>query len=504
MATPAELARQRQLQQQAIARAAAQVAAEAWADVDPADIARSWAAGSARAVSATSGAQLLSATGVDDYVDEVLQAAGDTLTAAGRVNARAFAGIASDGRALETLLYQPAITSLQAIAAGAPTGRALAIGGAHLDMIVRTQVADAGRAATGAAVAARGCGYTRQLTPPSCSRCAVLAGKFYRWNAGFQRHPRCDCIHVPCTPGFSKRLTTSPRGYFDSLSPAAQDRIFTQAGARAIRDGADIGQVVNARRGMQTAGGRRITTESTTRSGVARRGRLMPEQIYADAKTRDEAVRALRENGYIAGQATTAAAKPQTFAERLAEARTGEAAREAATLSRLRTRDLMSSDELRALYEYTGMTYGQINRPLRAAKGVLKSVAVGEVRQQIRLMDRAMRRSPLTADVVLYRGVGSGRAVFGEAWDRSLVGGEWTEYAYVSTSSNARQAQIFANSQSGAQIRIVAGRGVHGIELSGDDAEAEVLLERGLRLRVVADTGPGSQPRKLDVEVLAR
>lgn len=300
MASPAELARRRQVQQQAIARAAATTAAQAWTEVDPADIARSWRVLLARPYAATAGAQLLVADTADEYVAAVLAAEGAELEAAGTLVPRMFAGIASDGRALQTLLYEPAIRTLEALQQGADVRRALGAGRLSLDMIVRTQVADAGRAATGTAIAARGGGYTRQLTPPSCSRCVILAGRWYRWNEGFQRHPRCDCVHVPTSKGFSRDLKVSARGYFDSLSQAEQDRVFTKAGAEAIRDGADPAQVVNARRGMQTAGGRATTTESTTRRGVASRGRLMPEQIYADARgDRDEAVRLLRLHGYL-------------------------------------------------------------------------------------------------------------------------------------------------------------------------------------------------------------
>lgn len=42
---------------------------------------------------------------------------------------------------------------------------------------------------------------------------------------------------------------TGPGDYFESLDRAEQDKIFTKAGAQAIRDRADINQVVNARRG---------------------------------------------------------------------------------------------------------------------------------------------------------------------------------------------------------------------------------------------------------------
>ena len=38
-------------------------------------------------------------------------------------------------------------------------------------------------------------------------------------------------------------------------------------------------------------------------------------------------------------------------------------------------------------------------------------------------------------------------------------------------------------------------------EVDGYPEEAEILLERGLRMRVVGDSGPGF-PRQLDVEVV--
>ena len=108
-------------------------------------------------------------------------------------------------------------------------------------------------------------------------------------------------------------LTTDPRAYFDSLPATEQERIFTKAGARAIRDGSDIGRVVNARRGMNTAQSGRLarrkvagqwvytTTEATSRRGISRGGRvrLMPESIYQFADSREDALRMLKAHGYI-------------------------------------------------------------------------------------------------------------------------------------------------------------------------------------------------------------
>src|SRR5690606_34810087 len=114
-----------------------------------------------------------------------------------------------------------------------------------------------------------------------------------------QRHPQCDCIHVPAVEDTADDLRTDPRAYFDSLSEAEQDRIFGKAAAQAIRDGADMSRVVNARRGMYTAGGLRLSREAATRRGIGRPSRLMPEQLYPDACSRDEAVQMHRLHGYL-------------------------------------------------------------------------------------------------------------------------------------------------------------------------------------------------------------
>jgi hypothetical protein len=148
------------------------------------------------------------------------------------------------------------------------------------------------------------------LVPPSCSRCALLAGLRYAWNAGFDRHPACDCIAIPAAEDSADDLRTDPAAYFASLSVAEQDRVFTKAGAEAIRAGADINQVVNARRGMYTASGRKLTRTGATTRGFAgqrlgaRSGRpatrLMPEEVFRQANgDRDDAIRLLRQHGYL-------------------------------------------------------------------------------------------------------------------------------------------------------------------------------------------------------------
>jgi hypothetical protein len=283
--------------QVALAAPVAAAAAQAWSRVDPADVAGSWRRLLLAVRGVLSAAQLVAAAAAGPYLVELARQYQRAARPAGEPVPEAFAGVASDGRDLDALLYQPAIRTLTAVGAGAPVERALALGAVDLDMIVRTQVADAGRAADGVALVAHRqmAGYVRMLEPPSCDRCVVLAGRRYEWNAGFERHPRCDCRHIPVAEDVDDDLTTDPRAYFDSLSEAEQDRVFGRAGAEAIRAGADIGQVVNARRGMYTAGGRQFTTVA-----AGRRPRLMPEQIVTEAGgDRDEAIRLLRRHGYL-------------------------------------------------------------------------------------------------------------------------------------------------------------------------------------------------------------
>lgn len=271
-------------------------ARDAWAQVDSARISETWLRQIPRLLMLLTGGQHAAAASADRYVTEALVEQGIAPATEGRLDASALAGIASDGRPLESLLAQPGITAKMALAAGQTLDRAMAAGNGLVQLIAHTQVADAGRVADQVALTTRrhASGYTRMVVGGSCSRCIVLAGRWYRYNAGFKRHPKCDCIGIPA-PENADDLRTDPKKLFASMTATEQDQAFGKAGAQAIRDGADIGRVVNARRGMQTAAdGRLYTTEA-----AGRRPRLIPEQILRDAKDRDDAIRLLKLHGYI-------------------------------------------------------------------------------------------------------------------------------------------------------------------------------------------------------------
>lgn len=330
-----------------------------WSQLDRADLSGSWNASvGPRIVRAVTAGQLASANVADGYVDEVVDAEGAASDRVGRVQPSAFAGLAADGRGLDSLMYLSVITTKQSIAGGLNVDDAMMRGLNQALRLSSSEVAQAGRSAVGSSMAGQRTiqGYVRVVQPPACSRCIILAGREYGWNTGFQRHPKCDCVHLPTTliarsrrrgqlsgdsftpttrPGSTASGFFDPRAYFTGLSRAEQDRVFGEAGARAIREGADMSQVVNARRGMYAADayGRTVaaTREGATRRGAfyrlerarteartgirfardrieARQGlprfelrtpRLMPEEIFRIAEDRGDAIRLLRRFGYL-------------------------------------------------------------------------------------------------------------------------------------------------------------------------------------------------------------
>lgn len=284
------------------------------------DFDQSWVTVGPRIKLLATSAQLGAARQGEIYVPKVLAETRQSAPAEGNVNAAAFAGIASDGRELDGLLYGAVTTAKTAVGQGKSPQQALATGSDWLGMLAQSIVADAGRMATSVGMAARPrvTGYIRMLGGSGCSRCAVLAGKWFRWNTGFLRHPRCHCVHVPAAESRAGDWRTDPV----AAIRAGKVTGLSEAQTKAILDhGADVSQVINATRGMDYARvfGRQmqITREGITVRGVAgkRLGaihkaagrrfresavfRLTPESIYAIGGGRANTIRLLREHGYL-------------------------------------------------------------------------------------------------------------------------------------------------------------------------------------------------------------
>mgnify|MGYP003397248831 FL=1 len=218
--------------------------------------------------------------------------------AVAQLNPARFMASAPSGAAVVDVLEAPVIRTKTLIGQGMPAALALEQAGSYLAGIVLTMLADTRRSVYGADIISRPRvgGYVRMLQAPSCSRCVILAGKFFRWNAGFQRHPRCDCQHLPATgraSAESQGLISDPYEYFNSLSKEQQEKVFGKSESRAIRDGADIFRVENVRlRGLGTANGRGMTRWYST---------MTVDDIYRTAGTRTNALRMLEQQGYTRG-----------------------------------------------------------------------------------------------------------------------------------------------------------------------------------------------------------
>lgn len=184
---------------------------------------------------------------------------------------------------------------------------------ASVEQLIQSEVQDAGRSASQVEFVARPdwTNYVRMLNPPSCPRCVVLAGRIYRDLEEFDRHPGDDCVMVPVEDWESAHdagYVSSPMEAFEK----GQIRGLSQADAKAIADGADIFQVINAASWKNliepTVFRHKVkaTTAGTTKRAAWRKAnpsrlvRLRPEAIYkATNGDRAEAIRLLKLYGYI-------------------------------------------------------------------------------------------------------------------------------------------------------------------------------------------------------------
>ncbi|MEV6897460.1 hypothetical protein [Amycolatopsis sp. NPDC051372] len=295
-----------------------------------------WRDAIADAAEALLSLQVQMVEGADDYVTALLEEQGAKILDAPALNPDGFADMTAGGGSwLKNLIYAPISVGRRTRELGVDEARR------HADLVAMSIVAsgmqDAGRAAVTAMGTGRGATrYVRMLNGKSCARCAILAGRVYRVSA-FPRHDRCDCKNVPTVEDTADDWRTDPKQYFRSLSTEDQDAVFGEAGARAIRDGADMSQVVNAYDGITvaTAFGREVqaTTTGTTRRALfggyeiradgtlrkrtdaelqkvkgsryrrAKAPRLLPDEIYSLAEEfgwdRDEILRQLRRFAYV-------------------------------------------------------------------------------------------------------------------------------------------------------------------------------------------------------------
>lgn len=164
----------------------------------------------------------------------------------------------------------------------------------------------------------------------------------------------------------------------------------------------------------------------------------------------------------------------------------------------------------RAVRLYRNSTYRRINGYLRGDDGddyidvrdAIDGTASREhiLYDHVVLIDQAMEESPLSRPVQVWRGIHDGQTTFGDAWDPAdMVGVEWDELGFPSTTADPQVGRTFGGD---VVMRLHVPAGVGAIQLDGwrdadrPNAEAELLLQRNLRMRVVGDT-PGSGGHQL-------
>lgn len=329
------LALEHQRKRTELSERVARRAARLWRSVESANIDQGWDRIAPELERTIVAGQFRAASSAQRYTAAVAEAQG-VAVASGAVAVGAFTGATLEGRQIAPELYSAATTTKRLIGAGAGVGAAFQAGTAVMTILAATMVRDAGNMAdkVSALPRAKTVQYARMLSPGACSRCAILAG-VGNFTKHFERHPECKCTTVPVYGGDLSNLPDdlhlSAGEYFNSLSPAEQDRVFTKAGADAIRMGASEISVVNARRGMfrvqqpgslvaratpRTLTGpdgkpfqAYVTTENRKRYGSPYRVddsrrtsqvRLMPETIINLAGgDQQKAVELLRQYGYL-------------------------------------------------------------------------------------------------------------------------------------------------------------------------------------------------------------
>lgn len=271
--------------------------------------------------------QVLTASLADPYLNDILEAQDADIESDTQLVPEAFADLTDGGGSwLQGLVYAP--NSVR------ESGNAVESWSRFqfvAKSIVKTGISDTARASVQSAMHARPAvnSYVRMLRGASCARCIILAGKRSKRSVAFKRHKRCDCVNVPAAEA-SRDWTVSPKSAFNRLATEDQDRLFGEAGAKAIRLGADPAQVVNAESGVYVARayGQEVlaTLEGTTRRGIAgqrlqaegftkttglpdsryaysRTPRLLPDEIFLQAERlgwdRTEVLRQLQRFGYL-------------------------------------------------------------------------------------------------------------------------------------------------------------------------------------------------------------
>lgn len=206
-----------------------------------------------------------------------------------------------------------------------------------------------------------------------------------------------------------------------------------------------------------------------------------------------------------AGQSGTTGAQ---FDDRVTSAATDEEALAASAwgLSRGELPPEFKGFWARAVGGYTGSWYRSINKLARGQQlNFLEEPDREEAQELLETLDEAFAAVPGSAEEALvFRGILDASLLFGDRTDGDLTGLEWLEQANVSTTAREIRTKVFLSAgASRMRMRILLPKGTKMIQASSRNAEAEVLVKRGERFRIVRDNGVDSAGvRNIDVELI--
>ncbi len=275
------LTRQYALEQRRLSLRAQRKIAQLWYSVGP-DFENGFLRVAPEILRIMNATQLQIAKNAQEYMPEITRFTGaGSLMGEYSFDPAAMVGTTGDGLTSPGLAYGSVTHTKDALGGGMSLAQARARGGAYLSTAAETLFADTGRTYEAMeGFSHKVTTYVRALTPPSCGRCAIIAGQPTRASEAFQRHPKCDCHNVPVGSGEGAEYLTDPHEYLAELDgrgdeAALRKALGSQSNVDAWRDyGADPYALVNGYRGGLAPAqvyGRNVkyTTEGMSRRGNA-------------------------------------------------------------------------------------------------------------------------------------------------------------------------------------------------------------------------------------------
>ena len=202
--------------------AADRAARRTWNRVDANNIQAAWKSISRDFLTLFSTIQTKSAETAIDASGMMLAEQGVYVTPHALANPNAFAGWAPSGLDIASYFQSPVFAALHAIRTGSSPLEALEYGRNLLVMLTSLAVMDTARQAESLDITSRPkVGYIRVESATCCDRCMLLAGKWFRFNEGFLRHPPLPRPPRALQPGHGQTtgVDQRPHGGFQKPLP---------------------------------------------------------------------------------------------------------------------------------------------------------------------------------------------------------------------------------------------------------------------------------------------